>query len=111
MLLSIHLGISCLTPLNLHVALKILEQECFRKYQAKNNKVSFQLRFFVYINVSYLHLLEYVENVYEHMIYIEAIHLTLPPHIISVQVMSRSMFTSRVSWGEFKTKQKKPKQT
>ena len=111
MLLSIHLGISCLTPLNLHVALKILEQECFRKYQAKNNKVSFQLRFFVYINFSYLHLLEYVENVYEHMIYIEAIHLTLPPHIISVQVMSRSMFTSRVSWGEFKTKQKKPKQT
>ena len=38
------------------------------------------------------------------MIYIEAIHLTLPPHIISVQVMSRSMFTSRVSWGEFRNK-------
>ena len=45
------------------------------------------------------------------MIYIEGIHLVLPPNIISVQVMSRSMFTSRVSWGEFKTKQKKPKQT
>ena len=41
----------------------------------------------------------------------EGVHLTLPPHIISFQLKSRSMFTSRVRRSEFKTKQKKPKET
>ena len=65
LLLSVHLGISCLMSLNLHVALKILQHECFRKYQAKNNQkvTSVQLRFLVYINFWYLHPLEFAKNV------------------------------------------------
>ena len=41
----------------------ILEHECFRKYQTKNNQklVSVYLNFIVYINFSCLHPLEYAD--------------------------------------------------